>query len=162
MITILIILAIVGNCFYRHVKGKDEFYDFALIAVLITIGLLGGVATVGPKVEFNRVNYSKPIFSLKNQSEISGAFILGTGSFEGQEVYTYFYQDNRGAFCKENINTRFACLFEKENIVPTIYWQEVFYCSSRWIFPIRLESSEYTKRDIYVPCGTIIQKFNIQ
>jgi hypothetical protein len=112
--------------------------------------------------EFQRDQNICPIYSLKNQSDITGSFssvfILGSsGSIDSAEKYYTFQKDDRGGFTRLVLGVNNCVLFEDENKQPYLSWQTVHSKPSEWIAPDwkMFYKIENTKYDIH------IQKFKV-
>ncbi len=145
-------------------EGVGSAFGFSLFTGFfcgIFSALILSVATLSsPIVESGRDNFEKPIFSLKNDSGISGNFFLGSGSFNSTKGYTYYTKDDRGGLFLESVpmNSRIFEGFE-----PTVKWQTIHNKYPWWLYPSWCNKARTTTSitDLYVPTGTVIQEFKV-
>src|SRR5690606_4972966 len=113
--------------------------------------------TSGIWPEVGREKVIIPIYSLRNDSSISGSFFLGSGSIDSTEYYYTFYKDKRGGYHRWKIPNYEATLFMDSN-EPHAYYEKVTYECPWWI-SLPFKNTKSTKIDLHVPKGTIIEKF---
>lgn len=85
------------------------------------------------------------IFSLKPGNELSGKFVMGSGSI-GSGSYYYFYVKESDGYILKKINAAQSILIEST--------------SDPRIVQIYFGDSLYGLSKIYVPKGTLVRKFN--
>lgn len=100
------------------------------------------------------------IHSLKNSNDISGSFVLGSGSIDQIEYYYYYYKDTNGYFKRGKKEVYKTVIEEKENTTPHIKIKKVHYIS-RTRFVSEYSDSALEEYKIVVPKGTVINKFEI-
>jgi hypothetical protein len=86
------------------------------------------------------------IVSAYDKSELSGAFILGTGSFGGEESYVVMLKHADGGISKR--------------IYP--YWRCRIYETAKTPYIEKIEDGFRFTLKIYVPKNTIIREFRIK
>ena len=91
------------------------------VAGLIILIVLSAIIT--PLLPNDISNHSINLVSLKNTSETSGSFVLGTGTIEGVEYYYYFYK-TRGGYARGKIKAYKAILYENDSEEPQLKWIE--------------------------------------
>ena len=97
---------------------------------------------------------SKKIYSLYNDNELNGYFVLGSGSIEQKEYYYYFTKDD-GAYYKEKISSNVGIIeTEKTPRIETIIMRPNIWYGEAVETIIR--------QKIYVPKGTIIKEFKVR
>jgi len=77
--------------------------------------------------KINEEIQSVDIFSIKNDSYISGTFALGCGSIQQKEYYVCFVQYQDGGFKRDFTPTDRAIIYEKANVKPQIQWTMTKY-----------------------------------
>ena len=111
------------------------------------------------------------LVSLKNTSETSGSFVLGTGMIEGTEYYYYFYKTCGEGYARGKIKVYKAILYENNSIEPQLKWIEEIP-NRKWMTllfsfgGILINHFEEVLIDqhnfeLIVPKGTIIQQFQV-
>lgn len=114
------------------------------------------------KIEIIKEN----IYSLNNgNSNVSGAFILGTGTIGSSETYTYYNQNQDGSKERKSVRTSETKIYEG---FETPYFEQIT-CEngSRYSFITGLfhhvdTCEQYIQRKLFVPKDTIILNFNIK
>lgn len=109
-------------------------------------------------VEYTHYLY---IHSLKNKSEVSGDFFLGSGSIENKEYYYFYYKSSLG-FKRDKVLVSETSIVETDDKNPEIVRGEQCYDQNtliKWQCG-EVESQRY-KYIMYVPKGTIIKEFNV-
>lgn len=113
---ILLIIGIVGGFIFGCIDGGDLFLGFLgsfagfLFAVLISMivcGLVIPIAAdaVGAIHSIEKVEVT-PLYALKDNSNISGTFFLGSGSVNETDYYYYIVREEGKGYCvhKKAIN----------------------------------------------------------
>lgn len=159
---ILLILAIlVPIIVFWYSRDTEETVASAICSLMIFV-LLTLILGLASGVESHRIDSKLYIYSIKNQSAISGSFFLGSGNISSTEYYYTFYQDSDGAFRRWQIPAHDARIFMDTDNRPYISYQTIVYKPNKWIALFGPSSKIETLKDIHVPQNTIIQKFEIQ
>ena len=97
MIEVIGILVFLYFCF-NIIKHKDDIFEKirdcitgGLLVIFICLTLSPILSIFISPIEINRGDCKGNIYSLRSNNEVSGSFILGSGSFSGSEYY-YMYQ----------------------------------------------------------------------
>lgn len=140
----------------------------AALTYLIFMGLLGTVfsmlflkinESVGG-VELRRDDVKIPIYSIRNQGEANGRFILGSGFISSSEYYVAFV-DNRGGLIRAKYPSYSTTVFQDSD-EPYVMYQTVTYRASYWVAPFITYWKKDTSMDLHVPKDTIIEKFELR
>ena len=139
-IIIVTILLLIKECL-----GTKIFFIFCITFLLFMI-----LPLVCDDI---KVVQSVKIYSLYNNSEIKGKFILGSGSIN-QEEYYYFFTKKDNAYYKEKVSNKTGIIetdktpkLEETTIYPKIWYGQLF---------------EIRQYKLYVPKGTIIKEFKVR
>lgn len=104
---------------------------------------------------------TSPIYSLHNQTSVSGSFILGVGSVSGYDCYVFYKRTSSGGFLRESIPVS-SCLLYEGNYKPTL---TEYGCLWSHLVDSKICSQHFTRNDyqsyyhkIYVPTGTITEQ----
>ena len=169
----------------ENISGFKEWAEYFVVCLFVTA--IAGVlylfvlmiVTVAfePGVSYRDAVKETNIYSLRNDSGISGSFFLGSGAIDSYEYY-YFYQDhkNSGAMIRGQVRARNTPIYEDNNQTPTLktYMTVIDDVNRFWAMPHYLFVDEkdyigWTKglsggingHDLIVPEGTIIQEFRL-
>lgn len=162
-ITITIVSAILGYLGYKISerlcgdKRMNAFFTVTIsVVVLMAIaGIVGGkLPVVG--VEKERIE----LISLRDDSDLSGRFFLGSGFINSTEYYFYYSQANNGGYIPGKIPVDNVTIFEDqtENAYIIVLKPKFINPVSYWIALIPNE----TMYEVHVPPGTILRQFSIQ
>lgn len=174
MLLILFIL-LIGIFFFRLLKNetlqeikRDIFLYVSMFAVfnLFAILILMIFCIFTNPVELKRQhNFSPQIHSIKNSSSIEGRFALGSGYINGSQKYYYFQEniDNDGGLIQCSLPAQNCIIYQTTNY-PHVEWDTIYFIPKKWIiwpvlsFTVTKENTNYK---IFVPPGTIVEKFEI-
>lgn len=142
--------------------------------IIITMSILFGICTLivfychdfkmseSEKIE----TFKENIYSLNNgNSNISGAFILGTGVIGSSETYTYFIQNQDGSKERKSVRTNETKIYEG---FETPYFEQTTcnngskYSFLSGFFQHVNTCEHYIQRKLFVPKDTIILNFNVK
>ena len=174
MITYLAI-AVIFYFTYRAFRDRPLEPIYIKLGIPLLMGILfGGMISFTPQVLIRGTDYkcttisesicSIPIVSIKNRSNISGSFTLGTGSIGETEYYIYFKQYEDGGIQKDKVATYLAVLYEKDE-QPRLEWTEATK-KAPWYVRFGFDSLDIkTIREgnyrLIVPKGTVLLRFEI-
>lgn len=96
------------------------------------------------------------IYSLMNQTNSEGSFMLGSGSIEGVEYYYVFYRGVDG-YRRAKYRVYHVALVETNDRNPEIVERSTFFSGGL----IQWKPSGEGEYIMYVPKGTIIRKFEV-
>jgi len=172
MITYLLI-AIVTVLFYKF--ACSDFPKAPRWACSILFGIfIGGMISLvfQMPIRFEHHKYTKlsedtysiPIVSLKNRSDISGSFILGTGSIGSTEYYVYFKQYEDGGIKRDRKPSYLVTLHERDE-QPKLEWTEItekapWYVRFGFDY-LDVNTRRYGDYRLIIPKGTVLLKFEI-
>jgi hypothetical protein len=101
------------------------------------------------------------IISAKNSQEVSGSFVLGSGSIKEIEYYYYYFNTNSG-YKRDKIKVSNTYVKEHNLKTAFIVGLEEISISRFGIFTNEYhENNHYEKNIIYVPKNSIIREFKI-
>lgn len=158
---------------YEYTKG-DIIYGIVVgffMSLLITGPVLGGCHLIGYKHD-RYIDYTVPIYSigLSTDGGMSGSFVLGTGSVEGElyPSYRYFVKvngafelrevraDNYGIVCTDAVKPNVK--YHHTNVlVPRTWMQWLWKSEARMTI-----EPENRRGTIYLPKNSIIQSYTIK
>jgi hypothetical protein len=94
-------------------------------------------------------------------SEISGDFILGTGSIDTDTYYYYYLQDMEGRYRLKKVLVENSGIIMDKNITKDNAYVIIFdcFCSNPECASV-CESSRGDGAEFHVPLGTITKEFN--
>jgi glutamine cyclotransferase len=113
-------------------------------------------ANISPE-HFERQVETTEIISLQGNTSVSGSFFLGTGSFEGEKVYYYYIQTQRGAISRK-VDADETYVKETSTATPTIKKVRYKDKGSLWHFTIPPDTlDEYNQ--VTIPEGSIKREY---
>jgi hypothetical protein len=94
-------------------------------------------------------------------SEISGDFVLGTGSIDTDTYYYYYLQDTEGRYRLKKVLVENSGIIMDKNITKDNAYVIIFdcFCSNPECASV-CESSRGDGAEFHVPLGTITKEFN--
>lgn len=123
--------------------------------ILFIIGMiiLPSVPTYTHKQSYS----DTPIYSLNDQSMISGQFFLGIGSINGQMTYVY-YQNVNGGFQLKEVEARDVTIYQDEDNNPflRVYSEQLINDDTG-----KVVSSDPISYEFHIPGGSIVREFNL-
>ena len=123
--------------------------------IIIAAGIFGTWAECTATYEKQETLYAE-IVSIKDNSEIEGNFILGTGGISEKQYY-YFYKKLGEGYKIDKLECSDCIIFE-ENI-------QSGYINKIETMPTKYKSiimfGKQTEYHIYIPEGSIIKQFNL-
>jgi hypothetical protein len=168
MIEIIGLLVIIVVLFYiwtdgsKDNEGKIIDSIICLVFPLVLTFIVGMFLSLAfTPVEVGRINHQIDIISLRNESNINGNFVLGSGYVNNiQRFYTYYKDPERGGYRQTWFQADNCDIFQDGN--KYITWQNIVYRQSKYIliWP-KITWKEDTRYDIHVPTNTIISTFNL-
>lgn len=142
--------------------------DFGWWSVLFPGLMLGVIGFFGATLflsiwtfEAGRQDHRIEIHSLRNESGPTGSFFLGSGYIDSREYYYTFYKDARGGYVRWKIPSYAASLF-LDSDAPYVTYQIIEYKCPWWLSFVTLKDNEETRKDIHVPAGTIVEKYEVR
>lgn len=100
-----------------------------------------------------------------NSSSTNGTFILGTGSIDSTEYYTYFVRNLDGSKERKKVQVRDTKIFEG-NYEPRLEYSKCHAGSDYWwvsgMTSYKKDCNYFDKTILYLPENSVIQTFNIQ
>ena len=149
MFYILIAVYIIAIIILLLIK---EDINTKIFLILVVSGLL--FVILPSTCDDTKIIKSIKIYSLYNNSEIEGNFVLGTGSIN-QEEYYYYFTEQDGAYYKEKISSNIGIIETDETpkLETTIIRPDIWY--GEMIETI-------INQKLYVPRGTIIKEFKVR
>lgn len=169
MYTVLIISVLVSVLFVYY---TIHYYKYGFLEAIFMsfLGFLTGgflsmvILTIATRfipessyiTETKHVNY---IYSLQDNSNVNGTFILGGGSVKEEPVYTYYIKTNAG-YMLTNIKSELCAIQESDKIKHSIVTRKNVFINNnlrRWL----IEPRATPEHIVYVPNGTIIRNFNL-
>lgn len=143
----------------KIIKGIIRTFMWPVIIIGIIACVVYNLQSIVMKEELGtKTSY---IYSLHNATEESGSFVLGIGSFGGQEYYYFFQKDDFGGFIREKIPVERCVLYEgvdSAKIVEFGYWQFKVVKTDTTYFGFNRNEFLQEKHVIYVPTGTITER----
>jgi hypothetical protein len=145
------------RCFY----DEDSLWFFGIIGSFIfAVSSMIILLEIDDKETETYYKYYCNIHSLKNSNDVSGSFVLGSGSIEQVEYYYYYYKDVNGYFKRGKKEVRGTVIEEKEGVIPHIERLYTKY-ESRTGFVKSYMDHSCEEYKIVVPKGSVINKFEI-
>jgi hypothetical protein len=140
-----------GNSFMEHVV-------FAMFRALFGLGLGLAVAIALPMDTYFKMDVRK-LEALQDNGSVSGRFFLGSGQFDGEMKYVYYYQED-GYFKMNQASYKHAMvrytdktpLVGSSMIMPTESWVNMF------AIDLNIGKTTYI---FELPTGTIKNNFNL-
>lgn len=136
IIVVLLVTIVVGLWTWNYYKAfrlyKNEILSNMLVAFVISIlGVslfsilisMGLVSNTGYEDGYN-INSTTPIVAFSSKSNISGSFILGSGTIENEMVYYYIEKTNMGNQIKSIPIDNSIYIVEDNNTQPNISVQQ--------------------------------------
>ena len=129
----------------------------ALVAVLIGIGVSTIASACGAATELVRTD-AVEIQALKDNSQISGRFFLGSGRVDEEMHYFYIEETSHGKHM-DNVPAKYTHVIESNNERPRVekYIERYRNVALRWLTVTFFEPLY----KIYVPEGSITTEFNV-
>ena len=161
IIIITIISLIVGIIIHNTTNKEIDMWGYLFFGILIGVlvsTILGLTNLYQKEVEYTTIK-TKYIASLNDNTYIQGQFTLGSGTIEGKICYVYYSGNDSSGFKIERILAENVIIKEEDSCTPRIVFKKYkrikpFY-KSFYIIPYLSEEDKF----IYVPKGTIIQKY---
>ena len=159
VICLVVLFSLLTTFFYALSEGVSIFQPLFAIGITLPLIFAGDCVMIDKREYVKMCN----IYSLKNDSEISGSFILGSGSIDESEVYLYFYKTKEGYVRGEKlVSDTYIKEVEGEPAALYCIYQ---YTRSRFGFFNKdyyknktMHNGKYVLR---VPKGTIVQEFKV-
>ena len=125
------------------------FFTFALISIILP--------NVTQDSNGTTTQHYLYIYSLKNQNDTEGDFLLGSGNIEQKEYYYYFYKGVNG-YNRGKINVNSVSIQETNSRRAELV--EIYRTYSQDGF-IRWQPQSTNRYIMYVPKNTIIKQFKV-
>lgn len=162
-----IFLAAIGYLYAKNDPWEPTGF-FVVMGALIG-GLIGLVTSlsVGEFVttpdDWQGYRSETEIISLSNSSEISGKFFLGTGSVEGEKMYYYYTDTNKGAI-NRRLPARDTYVEEADSSVQPKVVEVWYEPNTNYIWyipkdPEDMKSLEGPYTQIVIPEGSIKHQY---
>jgi hypothetical protein len=135
------------------------FFDI-FVSFLLSSATVMFLVEIDDKETETYYKYYCNIHSLKNSNDVSGSFVLGSGSIEQVEYYYYYYKDVNGYFKRGKKEVIRTVIEEKEGVIPHIE-ELLTKPESRTGFIESYADRSCKKYKIVVPKGSVINKFEI-
>ena len=107
--------------------------------------------------------WDNSIVSLRNNSEMSGSFFLGTGTI-GETQYYYYYKDlGDGKYKHDKVAVWRTTIQETDTVSPCFeMYEDRFTKDYSWLIPEAFALNRPWKCTLVVPKGTIIKEFKLK
>jgi hypothetical protein len=179
----LIIISIIALMIGYYFGKKSNPFDWKKFIVVMFVGAIvyGITIGIGRILLYNKytevVYHDLPIESLTNKDnwELNGSFVLGSGSINGGSYTSYItYGKFKSGLKRLKLNTDHYYLKESDSKKPCIerYWKFQIYhpYKSIWFWNRKYSKDEYMRevdsyfdhRTIIVPTNTVYKNFNIK
>ena len=140
-------------------SGEDWFFA-SICSLFLSFIAMAVLFSIDTKETETYYKYYCTIHSLKNSNDVSGSFVLGSGSIEQVEYYYYYYKDVNGYFKRGSKEVNKTVIEEREGVIPHIESLYTKY-ESRTGFVKNYYDRSSEQYKIVVPKGTVINKFEI-
>jgi hypothetical protein len=148
-----------------------EGLGFAFIGVMVSILFCTMLIIISSEgMPFKWETMSTEIVSLRDDSQISGSFFLGSGSIEGDTYYMFYKKISENSFKQDKVRSERVVVEERNDINPRYSYDEgkkerkYLYGLSAIILDCSCtqEFSKVRNRTLTVPEGTIIKQFKLE
>lgn len=152
-------------------RKSKVFYKIACIVSIITVGFLIIVTIISTEFQAGKAN----LVSIKADSEIEGSGTFLVANIGEEDVYTFYYETSDGGYKKGKINSSNVTIYETDEVEPSIIVYNTGFAGYSWqslLFLVNLNNGElefnddsgkgYTRYEIFVPEGTIVQNFSLE
>lgn len=145
--------------------SSDEFmeYFFGLFLIAFTTVLASifglGVALCLPMDTVTKVD-TYNIVSLKDNNNVSGNFLLGSGSINGEMKYTFYYEEN-GFYKMKQIDVNNTSIKYSNDIKVERYREEATESFINYFAIDDLENESNMSYIIYIPEGSIKNNYTL-
>lgn len=172
----LIVKSMHSDNLLHYADNIGQKVGLVFIALLVGIFLGGAISAVPhaliragqwKSTTINENIFHHDIVSIKNDSNLSGSFFIGSGSINQTEYYVYFIRMEDGGFKRDMVQSNKAVIYEiiDENQTPKIEWT-IKTSKVHWLVQFGYDQFDIERRieghyRIFVPKGTIIQQFNL-
>lgn len=158
---IVILFAVIALFFTGNYvwASSDEFMEyffglFLIVLVTVLASIFGlGVALLLPMDTVTKVD-TYNIVSLKDNNNVSGNFLLGSGSINGEMKYTFYYEDN-GFYKMKQIDVNNTSIKYSNDIKVERYREEATESFINYFAIDDLYSESNMDYIIYIPEGSI-------
>ena len=130
---------------------KNIYY--AIGALLFTSVMCMGCIDANPPETY-------AIYSLDFGGEVSGSFVLGTGSIDTDLYYYFYLQDQDGAYHLRKTLVDNSRIFMDDSITRDNAYVIIYDCMCDHDCPTICTTTIYDGGEFHVPKGTITKKFN--
>jgi len=170
MITFFILFIISMIVFFFLFKKESDGSPFLgvylFLGSMISFAISIFVMLVISAIVFKATSYREVrpadninLVSLSNGVETEGRFVLGCGSVKGEEYYYYFIHNGEG-FVRRKVPVNSSVIIEGDH-QPVITVEKSYSSDEdcRWTFGNLADNPYYR---IYVPTGTVVQRFSVE
>ena len=163
LLGLMIVLSIGLVVLFKKLDTDEDLPIFLLISIAFGSSLLLsiGIFTAVRWLDSNETEYYSRranITSIKNNDEVGGHFMLGSGSIEQTEYYYYYYKSVDGYVRgKKPVNKTF--IVENSLDKPHVEVKMIHYESKSGLVKYHDEEDKIYK--IVVPKGTVVNKFEV-
>ena len=178
---IWIILWLLGAGWPAYKAWEDErslglsagfFTIFSLVCFILSA--IPAAFSVG--VEYKAVDEEIAIYSLRDEQEISGSFILGSGGFGTSQAYYFFRDHSGGGVIRDSVrasrtpiiedSSQEPHLIQRVNRVRSVNWlwahPAIVFNQGEWIGTTGGIEGRVLGNTLVVPEGTIIKEFRVE
>ena len=143
------------------IERKVTAFIGALVGVMLGIVAALVISDVLPHHEFEMSRTQ--LAAMRNQSGVSGQFILGTGTIESASTYRFLMQDADGGMTPREVSAdNMVRIFEEEG-QSTAYYTEIYRVRIRgsyWDLFV-VDVPKFVRHEFHVPKGTVVHQFKI-
>ncbi len=161
----IIIGALLGRLlFFYFVRRPDPIEIVAAWLVGAVAGAAMGVF-VADSLEHHEVELLRtPLAAMRNQTGLSGQFVLGSGNIDTLSSYRFLKQESDGGVTPAQVNAdSLVRIYEDGNLQQTGYLAEIYsVCSkgSAWDW-FALGGRRFVRFEFHVPRGTVVHQFKV-
>lgn len=165
---VIVILFIVIALFFTGAyvwANSDEFIEYflGLILIVLTSALASifglGVALLLPMDTVTKID-TYNIVSLKDNNNVSGDFLLGSGSINGEMKYTFYYEEN-GFYKMTQIDVNNTSIKYSNDIKVERCKEEATESFINYFAIDNLENECNMSYIIYIPEGSIKNNYTL-
>lgn len=160
-------MIIVVVCFLLAIKFcRKNDNAFVMIFIFTALSFIVGnllVFVIGALLPTKmEVLDTMKMISVKDSNALEGSFVLGTGSINQVEYYT-FYREWGNGYKKEKVPVKDSVVFEENDKVAELIVMKKVY-KEPWMNYVGLILTGQRKNEyeLHVPKGTIIREFSLQ
>lgn len=148
----------IPDAFLAAIVSTGVFVLVAGIGLLIVVGVAGNIDD-NPEIEV----ITHELISIRNDSKTSGSFFLGSGYIDDVEYYFAFQKRDDGGLVRIQIPASRMPIYEDDEKTPSYQYSKYRHSCPWWLGWGTWESLNRQKdAKVYVPVGTVIQKFELR